>query len=129
MRKRFVFLASLLTISTLAFATSCGDPNPVDPTTYTVSFNSNGGTGVMATIRRYKGSSYSIPECEFTPPEAQVFKCWCDQPTTDSPEVHVFNVGDSIALNDYADAILLYAIWVDATPPEDEIGATANPTA
>lgn len=46
MRKRFVFLASLLAISTLAFATSCGDPNPVDPTTYTVSFNSNGGSAV-----------------------------------------------------------------------------------
>lgn len=86
----------------------------------TISFNANGGAGAMTTIRRYKGSSYSIPECEFTPPEEQTFKCWCDQPTTDSPDVHVFNVGDSIALNDYADAILLYAIWVDATPPEDE---------
>ena len=50
-------------------------PIPV-PTKYTVSFNSNGGTGEMSSIEIEENQEYTLPACTFTAPQNQEFKCW-----------------------------------------------------
>ena len=44
-------------------------------TSYTVSFNSNGGSGSMAIVTNAP-SLYTLPDNGFTPPANQQFKCW-----------------------------------------------------
>ncbi len=46
-------------------------------TTYTVSFAANGGTGSMTAVTGVSGE-YTLPECIFTAPVGQRFKCWYD---------------------------------------------------
>ena len=47
-----------------------------DPaTTYTVSFDANGGTGTMADVTGISGE-YTLPANGFTAPEGKQFKCW-----------------------------------------------------
>ncbi len=43
--------------------------------TYTVSFNANGGSGEMANVSVTSGG-YTLPECTFTPPAGKKFKAW-----------------------------------------------------
>ena len=45
------------------------------PTTYTVSFDSNGGTGTMASVPDQSGT-YMLPDCLFTAPSGQQFAGW-----------------------------------------------------
>ena len=45
-------------------------------TTYTISFNANGGTGTMKPMRVKAGENYTLPECTFTPPEGREFAGW-----------------------------------------------------
>ena len=45
-----------------------------DTPTYQVSFNANGGTGIMSDDTTY--GEYYLPSCTFTAPENKVFKCW-----------------------------------------------------
>ena len=47
----------------------------VPVTTYTVSFNANGGTGTMANVTGVTGS-YTLPACTFTAPSDKQFKGW-----------------------------------------------------
>ena len=49
-----------------------GDTPPA--TTYTVSFDANGGTGTMANVTTE--SSFTLPACGFTAPEGKEFDCW-----------------------------------------------------
>ena len=55
------------------------DPFTVDytvaPTTYTVSFDANGGTGTMADVTGISGK-YTLPANGFTAPAGKQFKCW-----------------------------------------------------
>ena len=44
-------------------------------TYYTVSFDSNGGTGTMADVTGISGE-YTLPENGFTAPDGKHFKCW-----------------------------------------------------
>ena len=44
-------------------------------TTYTVSFNANGGTGTMADVTNISGE-YTLPENGFTAPDGKQFKAW-----------------------------------------------------
>ena len=44
-------------------------------TTYTVSFNANGGTGTMADVTGVSGD-YELPVCGFTAPNGKQFKAW-----------------------------------------------------
>ena len=44
-------------------------------TTYTISFNANGGTGTMANVAGVTGS-YTLPACTFTAPSDKQFKGW-----------------------------------------------------
>ena len=45
------------------------------PTTYTVSFDANGGTGTMADVTGVSGK-YTLPANGFTAPDGKHFKCW-----------------------------------------------------
>ncbi|MBR5319324.1 MAG: InlB B-repeat-containing protein [Peptococcaceae bacterium] len=45
------------------------------PITYTVSFDSNGGTGTMADVTGIS-NEYTLPACGFTAPSGQQFKAW-----------------------------------------------------
>ena len=45
------------------------------PTTYTVSFDANGGTGTMADVTGVSGE-YTLPENGFTAPSGKQFKAW-----------------------------------------------------
>ena len=48
----------------------------VAPVKYTVSFDSNGGSGTMTPVEVSKGSSYKLPLCTFTAPEGKEFDKW-----------------------------------------------------
>ena len=56
------------------------EPNPPEPpgpveTTYTVSFVSNGASGMMLSVTVPEGE-YVLPECEFTAPSGKFFAGW-----------------------------------------------------
>ena len=74
---------------------------PIPVTTYTVSFNANGGSGTMADVPNISGN-YALPTCTFTAPSGQQFKGWA---TSASGAVIT---GTSITVS--ADTTL-YAIW------------------
>ena len=46
------------------------------PTTFTITFNANGGTGSMEPVTVEEGSRYVLPACGFTAPDGQEFKAW-----------------------------------------------------
>ena len=48
----------------------------VVPTTFTITFNANGGTGSMEPVTVEEGSRYVLPACGFTAPAGQEFKAW-----------------------------------------------------
>ena len=50
-------------------------PKGTTPTTYTVSFDANGGTGTMAAATGVSGE-YTLPENGFTAPDGKQFKAW-----------------------------------------------------
>ena len=82
-------------------ATYPGSTNSPSATTYTVSFDANGGTGTMADVTGISGS-YTLPANGFTAPAGQQFKGWA---TSASGTVIT---GTSITVS--ADTTL-YAIW------------------
>ncbi|MDO4536978.1 MAG: InlB B-repeat-containing protein, partial [Coriobacteriales bacterium] len=43
---------------------------------YNVSFEANGGTGIMGSSRLPSGSTYTLPTCDFTAPEHMAFSAW-----------------------------------------------------
>lgn len=81
--------------------------NADDLEKYTVSFDSNGGTGTMADATNIRGS-YTLPECTFTAPDGMLFAGW---------EVGgvIYDAGNKI--NVYSDTTIK-AIWSD-TPVVD----------
>ena len=84
-------------------------PDPVEDN-FTVSFNSNGGSGSMSQ-QLTNGSSYDVPECLFTRSN-YAFDCWALNSTSGTK----YNPHDTI--NDITSNITLYAIWEeDVTPP------------
>ena len=44
--------------------------------THTVTFNSNGGNGEMASVPVVENGTYELPACGFTAPTGYEFKCW-----------------------------------------------------
>ena len=90
MKKRILTIPALLVMlilltSVLLISTSADEPldNSIGDgitrtatvgTTYTLSFNANGGLGSMAS---FEGSdSYILPECNFAPPSKMIFSHW-----------------------------------------------------
>lgn len=72
------------------------------PTTYTVSFDANGGTGTMDKKTGVSGE-YTLPESTFTAPDGKEFKCW----KVGEDEK---NAGDKITVNS---DITVKAVWKD----------------
>ena len=77
----------------------------VPVTTYTVSFDANGGTGTMADVTGVSGE-YTLPENGFTAPTGKYFKGWAF--TADGTVIS----GTTI---DVTADTTLYAIWGDIT--------------
>ena len=89
----------------------------VVPTTYTVAFAANGGTGTMADVTGISGE-YTLPENGFTAPDGKQFKAW-------SVDGNEKAVGDKITVT--ADTTVT-AVWenIPATPTEYDILDGAN---
>lgn len=51
-------------------------PDPPEPKRFTVTFNANGGDGVMEPLTVTEGSSCRLPACTFTAPEGKEFDTW-----------------------------------------------------
>ena len=62
-----------ITVTADTTVTAVWEDIPV--TTYTVSFNANGGTGSMADATGVSGD-YELPVCDFTAPNGKQFKAW-----------------------------------------------------
>ena len=60
-------------------------------TTFTVSFDANGGSGKMEKVTGVSGE-YTLPECTFTAPDDKAFDCWMVGNDTYAP-------GDKIAFD------------------------------
>lgn len=75
------------------------------PTNYTVSFNSNGGTGTMADATT-NGSTYVVPECTFSKTN-YTFDKWALGSTSGTQ----YSVGDTIS--NISSNITLYALWTE----------------
>ena len=73
------------------------------PTTYTVSFDANGGTGTMADVTDVSGE-YTLPANGFTAPDGKQFKAWSVGGVEKA-------VGDTINVNANT---TVTAIWKDA---------------
>lgn len=80
---------------------------PVTPVkTFTVTFNSNGGTGTMDTFTVKSGSKTALPTCAFTGPAGTtVFKGWGTSTSDGSPKSAGTVTGAISANTTY------YAIW------------------
>ncbi len=94
----------------------------VAPGTCAVSFDANGGTGVMDAVRIQTGSSFPLPICGFTAPAGKQFQGWAlsaDGAVLTGSTVNV------------TAAITLYAIWEEIPAAEvtisfDENGGTGS---
>ena len=77
------------------------DVEPPTPDTFTITFDSNGGSGEMEAARVNAGEKYTLPECGFTAPENQEFDAW-----------DVGKPGDEI---DVTGNMTVKALWKDKT--------------
>ena len=87
-------------------------------TTFTVTFDSNGGSGDMPSIEKEEGSTYSLPDCEFTAPDGYKFIGWKVNGAGDTLEV-----GEEITID--ADTTLV-AQWELIPPVKHTISFNAN---
>ncbi|MBO4323131.1 MAG: InlB B-repeat-containing protein, partial [Clostridia bacterium] len=97
------------------------EPPPWDPSPgggYTVSFDSNGGTGTM-TAEDIMSGNYTLPACTFTPPSGKQFLCWAAYSTTGTQ----YNSGTQY--NVYT-SVTFYAIWEDV--PKEFTSVPSNAT-
>ncbi|MBR5329846.1 MAG: InlB B-repeat-containing protein, partial [Firmicutes bacterium] len=74
----------------------------VIPTTYTVTFDGNGGSGTMAAVTDVSGE-YTLPACAFTAPAGKEFKAWNVNGTEKA-------AGDKINVTEN---ITITAVWKD----------------
>ena len=83
-------------------------------TTYTVSFNANGGTGTMADVTDISGE-YTLPANGFTAPDGKQFKGW----STSADGTVISGTTIVVTAN-----TTLYAIWEDIPVTEYNITVT-----
>ncbi|MBR5328947.1 MAG: InlB B-repeat-containing protein [Firmicutes bacterium] len=76
--------------------------NDIAPTTYTVTFDGNGGSGTMASVSDVNGE-YTLPACAFTAPAGKEFKAWNVNGTEKA-------AGDKITVTEN---ITITAVWKD----------------
>jgi uncharacterized repeat protein (TIGR02543 family) len=72
LQKEFMYQDSQ-TVATLPLV---ADRTIVPLTTYSVTFNPNGGIGTIVAEDVTIGETYTLPDCTFTAPEGKVFKEW-----------------------------------------------------
>ena len=77
---------------------------------YTITFNSNGGTGTMQNVE-YAGT-YTLPTCTFTAPTGKQFKGWATSANG--------SVIEGTTINITADTEL-FAIWEDVQTPQPPV--------
>ena len=98
-------------------------------TSYTVTFDANGGTGLM-TAAKVSGTSYTLPtSTSFYAPAGKEFKGW--GATADATEAALITTLDNLSEN-----VTVYAVWgepaavePDAGEGNDEGDQTTTPTA
>ena len=73
----------------------------------TITFNANGGSGLMESQRAIKDEAYVLPECTFVAPENKAFDGW-------KINYNKFAVGTSVLINTDT---TIYAMWQDTVPP------------
>ena len=64
----------------------------------TISFDPNGGTGTMQSMKVKSGENFTLPECTFTPPEGKEFAGWLAENGTVFPagNVATFSIDQSL---------------------------------
>ena len=102
-----VITGTSITVSTDTKLYAIWEPIPV--TTYTVSFDANGGTGTMADVTGISGS-YTLPANGFTAPAGQQFKGWAtsasgavitDASITVSADTTLYAIWEPIPVTEY----------------------------
>ena len=81
-------------------------------TTFTVTFDANGGSGTMESLTLNKGEQLTLPECTFIAPEGKQFDSWLIGSVKYQPGVKITIAGDT----------LIKASWVNA-----EVEPTVDP--
>ena len=87
------------------------------PATFTVTFDPNGGTGTMAAQSITEEETWTIPDCEFTPPGGKVFDSWLISPVSGSQPhfPRVGNPGSGLSFGlDHGFDMIAQAQWKDA---------------
>lgn len=90
------------------------DPAPENPVVqYTITFDSNGGFGIMEPVVVEENSRYTLPVCGFTAPEGKEFKGWDVGGTA-------YKVGDTVTVSGN---ITVSAVWenIAQEPEQPEI--------
>ncbi len=87
--------------------------------TYTITYNSNGGSGTMNNGTAPDKNAFVLPECGFTPPNGKVFDTWA----IGSVSGEKANAGAS---HTFTSDTTLYAIWKDAPQITYTITYNAN---
>ena len=93
------------------------------PTTYTVSFNANGGTGAMADVTGVSAGAYTLPANGFTAPDGKRFVGWAT-----SAGGTATAAGGTITVSGN---VTLYAIWEEiptSHPAKPTLGITGTYT-
>ena len=90
---------------------------PIPVTTYTVSFNANGGPGTMADVTGVTGS-YTLPTCTFTAPSGKQFKGWA----TSASGAVITDASITVTAD-----TTLYAIWEPIPVTKPAITTVALP--
>ena len=91
----FVMPADKVTVSAIFSIRKC-----------TVSFDSNGGSGEMKSIRSEIDTMFTLPECTFTTPDDTLFDCWIA--TFKGKESVEKKAGETVVLSD---DLILKAKW------------------
>ncbi len=115
----FTDITSRFSVVKTAVAISGATP----PTTYTVSFNANGGKGAMADVTGVSAGAYTLPANGFTAPDGKRFVGWA---TSAGGTATVAGGTITVSAN-----VTLYAIWEDiptSHPAKPTLGITGTYT-
>ena len=92
------------------------------PTTYTVSFDANGGTGTMAEVTGVSAGAYTLPANGFIAPDGKRFVGWATSAAGSVITTATYNVTENVTL---------YAIWEEiptSHPAKPTLGITGTYT-
>lgn len=115
----YEYITSRFSVVKTAVAISGATP----PTTYTVSFNANGGKGAMADVTGVAAGAYTLPANGFTAPDGKRFVGWAT-----SAGGTATAAGGTITVSAN---VTLYAIWEDiptSHPAKPTLGITGTYT-